>query len=126
MKKLIFLLLLITAFSYSQNKQLRVIYEHSQYTKNGVEQGWKDSENMFFYNYGGEEKIKIYKSNGEQEIYVQVGNLETGYTKEGNIKWKGGTFRDTRGVTIFFQLFDDMKYGLRMIFQDSSTMMLVP
>lgn len=124
MKKLIIILaVLFVGFSASaQLKQFRVIYTQT-FTPGPPEKPgvWKESQNTFFFNYGGKAQVKIYKSDNSTELFTLTSEIEYGATGSG-IQYQGATYVGENGDEVYIQYFTDKQYGIRIIFDDNSSL----
>ena len=118
MKKLIFTLVLtfITNFSFCQTAQFRVDFNLVSFYDPETEkwEDWQEGNNTFVLNINDNNDIAHYKPDGEVLYYRNLGDLEVGYTTDGDhyqiIK---ALYED--GYEISFQLFDDITIGAKLI-----------
>lgn len=120
MKKIILILVLIFSInlvSAQQPQQFRRVYLEIAVVKdNKVSRA--EAQNTIFFNYGNEAVIKIYMADGSVRYFDQVTERYEGSTF-GGMAYNGAMYKDrTHGTTVFVQLFEDRKYGVRLIFKN--------
>ena len=76
---------------------------------------WKSGENTFVINYNSNGDIAHYKANGEPELYRKISGVKKEETEEG-VSYQIITALDEEGHEFKFQIFDNSKYGLKMIY----------
>lgn len=120
MKKLILFLMLvltINTMSAQQPQQFRRVYSEIAVVKDD-KVSRAEAQNTVFFNYGNEAVIKIYMADGSVRYFDQVSERDEGFT-EGGMGYNGARYKDrTYGTTVFVQLFEDRKYGVRLIFKN--------
>lgn len=121
MKKLILFLMLVivinTMSAQGTPQQFRRVYSEIAIIKDSnVSRAL--SENTIFFNYGNEAVIKMYMADGSIRYFDQVAERGEGNT-EGGMGYNGAMFKDRyQGMTVYVQLFEDRKYGVRFIFKN--------
>jgi hypothetical protein len=127
MKKLFLLLLLVFSlnFANAQHKQFRRIYTEVAVTK-GDDTKRIDVVNTIFFNYGNKAVLKIYSSDNTVTLYDQVTDIDEGKTSGGMV-FQSAVYRQRgTGLEIGFQMFDEAKYGCRIVFSDESMIQFLP
>jgi hypothetical protein len=125
MKKLLVVLLLVLTVSigYSQ-EQFRRIYSQVVLTQNDKTTR-KDGENIIFFNYGNEAVIKIYLADGTVRYYEQVSDREENST-DGGMAFGGAMYQEKgKDLEIYVQLFEDRKYGFRVVFNNGDMIQFI-
>ena len=79
---------------------------------------WKQGDNTFVININEKGDIAHLKANGETVIYKKMSGVEEGYTDEGNHHYQIIKALDEDGNVFRFQIFDDSKVGLKMMWGD--------
>ena len=118
MKKLLIVLLLVLTVStgYSQT-QFRRNYSEVVLTQNDNITR-KYSQNTVFFNYGNEAVIKIYLADGTVRYYEQISDREENSTN-GGMAFNGAMYQEIgKDLEIYVQLFEDRKYGFRVVFNN--------
>lgn len=120
MKKIILFLLLyfsISTMSAQPPQQFRRVYSEIAVIKdNKVSRAI--AENTIFFNYGNEAVIKIYMADGSVRYFDQTTDRDEGSTY-GGMAFNSAMYKDrTHGLTVFVQLFEDRRYGVRFIFKN--------
>ena len=120
MKKIILFLLLIfsiSTISAQPPQQFRRVYSEVAIVKdNKVSRAL--AENAILFNYGNEAVIKIYMADGSVRYFDQTTERDEGSTY-GGMAYNGAIYKDrTHGMTVFVQLFEDRRYGVRLIFKN--------
>lgn len=127
MKKLILFLMLVLAIntmSAQQPQQFRRIYSEIAVVKNNV-LSREQAQNTIFFNYGDEAVIKIYMADGSVRYFDQTTERDEGST-EGGMAFNGANYKDrTYGLIVFVQLFEDRKYGVRLIFKNGDMIQFI-
>ena len=76
------------------------------------------AQNTILFNYGNEAVIKIYMADNSVRYFDQIAERDEGNT-EGGMRYNGAMYKDRNyGMVIFIQLFEDRKYGVRLIFKN--------
>lgn len=121
MKKIyIFISLIFSIITYSQD-QFRVDYNQvSIYDSESKEWSeWKDGYNTFVINYNDNNDIAHFKANGDKVIYRRISKeIDEGYSSQGNEHYQTIKALDEEGITFTFQLFDNEKIGLKIIYSN--------
>lgn len=118
MKKLLIVLLLVLAVStgYSQT-QFRRNYSEVVLTQNDNVTR-KDGQNTIFFNYGNEPIIKIYLADGTVRYYEQISERQEKSTN-GGMAFGGAVYQEVgKDLEMYVQLFEDRKYGFRIVFNN--------
>jgi hypothetical protein len=118
MKKLLVVLLLVLAVStgYSQT-QFKRSYSEAVITQNDNITR-KDGQNIVFFNYGNQPVIKIYLADGTVRYYEQISDREENST-DGGMAFGGAMYQEKgKDLKIYVQLFEDRKYGFRVVFNN--------
>lgn len=118
MKKLLVVLLLVLAVStgYSQT-QFRRNYSEVVLTQNDNVTR-KDGQNTIFFNYGNEAVIKIYLADGTVRYYEQISDRQENSTN-GGMAFGGAMYQEVgKDLEMYVQLFEDRKYGFRIVFNN--------
>lgn len=120
MKKIILILVLlfsINLVSAQEPQQFRRVYSEIAVIKD-KKVSRTDAQNTIFFNYGNEAVIKIYMSDGSVRYFDQTTNRDEGSTY-GGMAFGSAMYKErTYGTTVFVQLFEDRKYGVRFIFNN--------
>jgi hypothetical protein len=122
MKKVILFLMLVlvinTTFAQEAPEQFRRVYSEVVCVKKKTKPIRREAENTVFFNYGNEAVIKIYMADGTVRYYDQITDREEGST-DGGMAYSSAIYKE-RGKTleIYIQLFEDRKYGFRIIFSN--------
>lgn len=127
MKKLFITLLFLLSLTFvnAQHKQFRKIYTEVAVTR-GESTKRIDARNTIFFNYGNKAVLKIYTSDNMVSYYDQVTEVEYGKTS-GGMTYQSAVYRQrSTGLEIGFQIFDDPKYGCRVVFSDESMIQFLP
>lgn len=121
MKKLLLTLLLLLTFSLvSAQTEFTRNYTNICVVEKNKEPQWKVADNKFIFNYQGDSVIKIIMNDGSVRFFNQLTDLENGKTTGGDI-YQAATFREQgTELTVYFQIFDSVKYGTRMIFSNGT------
>jgi hypothetical protein len=125
MKKLLVVLALVLTVSigYSQ-EQFRRIYSQVVLTQNDKTTR-KDGENIIFFNYGNEAVIKIYLADGTVRYYEQLSDREENST-DGGMAFGGAMYQEKgKDLEIYVQLFEDRKYGFRVVFNNGDMIQFI-
>ena len=127
MKKLLITLLFVLSlnFANAQHTQFRRIYTEVIAIK-GESSKRIDATNTIFFNYGNKAVLKIYTSGNTITYYDQVTETKEGKTV-GGMAFQSAVYRqrDT-GLEVGFQIFDELKYGCRVVFSDESMIQFLP
>jgi hypothetical protein len=127
MKRIFLLLLLVLSlnFANAQQKQFRRIYTEVAVTK-GDDTKRIDAVNTIFFNYGNRAVLKIYSSDNTITFYDQVTDIDEGKTSGGMV-FQSAVYRQRgTGLEIGLQMFDEAKYGCRIVFSDESMIQFLP
>lgn len=120
MRKIILILVLlfsINLVSAQQPQQFRRVYSEIAVIKDN-EISRAEAQNTIFFNYGNQAVIKIYMSDGSVRYFDQTTDRDEGSTY-GGMAFNSAMYKDrTYGTTVFVQLFEDRKYGVRFIFNN--------
>jgi hypothetical protein len=130
MKKVILFLMLVltinTTFAQEVPQQFRRVYSEVVCIKKKNTPTRREAENTVFFNYGNEAVIKIYMDDDSVIYFDQIVETSEGST-QGGMKYKGATYEvrtsETSAevepsLTVFVQLFEDRRYGFRLIFEN--------
>jgi hypothetical protein len=77
-----------------------------------------EAQNTIFFNYGNEAVIKIYMADGSVRYFDQTTERDDGSTYGGMAFGSANYVDRTHGTIVFVQLFEDRKYGVRLIFKN--------
>lgn len=127
MKKLLTLVLLILAVStgYSQ-KQFSEVYSEVVITDKNNVATRKAVENIIVFNYGDAPVVKMYLNDGSVRIFDKIINGESGNTEDG-VAFVSAVYQErSRSFWVRIQLFNEKKYGSRIIFSDGQTIQFIP
>ena len=119
MKKLLLTLLLVFSFTLvSAQTEFTRIYTKICAIETGKDPQWKYGENKFIFNYQNDAIIKIIMNDGTIKFFNQVTDLEKNITDSGFI-YQGAEFREQgTNLIVFLQIFDDVEYGTRIVFEN--------
>lgn len=111
-------LVINTTFAQEVPQQFRRVYSEVVCVKKKNAPTRANSENVVFFNYGNEAVIKVYLADGAVRYYDQITDREEGST-DGGMAYSSAVYKE-RGKTleIYIQLFEDSKYGFRIIFSN--------
>ena len=127
MKKLLITLLFVLSLNFvnAQHNQFRRIYTEVAVTR-GDSTKRIDATNTIFFNYGNKAVLKIYTSDNTVTYYDQVTDVDYGKTS-GGMTFQSAVYRQRgTGLEIGFQMFDEAKYGCRVVFSDESMIQFLP
>lgn len=122
MKKLILLLLLVFSLNtFAQKQQVTRDYSIAlTVSSSGVKSDWFAVKTRILFNYGNEsDKVKLFLEN-DAFLLTQISETVEGTTTSG-MGYYQLEMKDSTGEKIYIQVFKDEKYGVRLIFQDFST-----
>ena len=124
MKKLILIVVLLFSLTVSaQVQQTFKDYSNALITEREVTQEWLKLDSRIFFNYGGDEKrVKIFIGNFV-ETYV-VDGYQEGVT-EGGFEYLAVGLSSAKGETVLMQIFKDVKYGVRIFFNEHTYIQIV-
>jgi hypothetical protein len=126
MRKLLCILaLVLISFVSVAQKPSRDIYTQVIVTEGEGKPIYKDVENVFYFNYGGESRLKVYYANGSVELYDQISERRDGSTVNGS-KYVAADFKKP-GTNFKFtlQVFLNPEYGVRMVFENGNLLQFV-
>jgi len=127
MKKLLIIaLLFIGMMSFAQKAQIvEDYYQCMTISPTNVKSEWKELKSRFIFNYGGNDEIvKVFVGNQVFE-FKQQGLTEKGKT-ESEITYQLMNMFDIETFDeLSIQVFDDQRYGVRILFNDNSMIQFV-
>ncbi len=118
LKQLLCILFLLPMICFSQNK-FRNDYNNVAFY-NANSKSWSDWEsgfNTFVININDNGDIAHFKANGDRVIYRNLSDVEEGETDEG-FHYQIIKALDDDGDVFYFQIFDDPKIGLKIIYDN--------
>ncbi|AFC26873.1 hypothetical protein [Saprospira grandis] len=86
--------------------------------------GWEESSNTFILNHGPNNDIAQYKLDGSRRILRRISGVEEGETEDG-LKYQLMTVVDEEGSIIAFQIFNEKRFGVRLIWTDIDLIILL-
>ena len=121
MKKLLLTLVLVLTFTLaSAQSEFTRIYTKICAIEEGKSPEWKYGENKFIFNYQNDAIIKLIMNDGTIKFFNQETDLEKNRTTGGAV-YQGAQFREQgTNLTVFLQIFDDVEYGTRIIFENGA------
>ena len=127
MKKLLIIaLLFIGMMGFAQKAQIvEDYYQCMTISPTNVKSEWKELKSRFIFNYGGNESIvKVFIGNKvfqfEQQGVTEKGKTESGMTYQLISLFDVDTFEE-----VYIQVFDDQRYGVRVLLNDNSMIQFV-
>jgi len=121
MKKFLLTLLLVFSFTLvSAQTEFTRIYTKICTIEKGKTPDWRYAENKFIFNYQNDATIKMILNDGTIKFFDQVTDLETSKT-EGGIEYQAAEFKEQgTSFRVYLQIFDDAKYGTRIVFSNGT------
>lgn len=121
MKKLLLTLLLVFSFNLtSAQTEFTRIYTKICTIEKGKDPQWKYSENKFIFNYQNDAIIKMTMNDGSIKFFDQITDLVESKTESG-IKFQAAEFKQQgTSLFIYLQIFDDVEYGTRIVFENGT------
>ena len=125
-KLLIIVLLFIGMMSFAQKAQIvEDYYQCITISSTNVKSEWKELKSRFIFNYGGNDEIvKVFVENQVFE-FKQQGLTEKGKTESGITYQLMNMFDIETFDELSIQVFDDQRYGVRILFDDNSMIQFV-
>jgi hypothetical protein len=103
----------------SNAERFRVDYNHVSIFDMETENwgDWQEGDNTFVINYNDNGDIAHYLANGDFVLYKKISGVEEDYTDSGE-PYQVVTALDENGYRFRFQIFNDPKIGLKLIYSD--------